>query len=361
MTSDQVKIGFVVSDSGPGHEALSSARAGVEARIGLVNAAGGINGREITYDWRDDGSSASVNVVATEELVRSEPVFGLLAVTTALDPSMDALEAAGIPVVGLAASPGWAKHRNMFSYSYEASPVTIGRYIQSLGGRKVAVLVAGAIDSVPETVAKYIAEMRAAGVNVVGSISYASAAESPSRVVQRIASLGADSIVGFTTAEEFAEIIQAARSAELRIVASVAQAVYDRALLPTFGPALAGVSAPVYFRPFEAGGEAMDRYRDAMARFAPETGVPERQFALLAYVYTDLFIQGLELAGACPTRAAFIEGLRKVTSYDAGGLIEPVSLRDNLGVQLSCYAFVQVSPAGNEFQVVQERVCADGK
>lgn len=360
VTADQVKIGFIVSDSGPGSEALSSARSGVDARIGLANASGGVNGRKISYDWRDDGSSSSVNMAVAEEFVRSASVFGLLAVTTALDPSMGVLEGAGVPVVGLAASPGWAGHRNMFSYAYGASHVTIGRYIRSLGGAKVAVVATGAADSVSETVANSIAEIRSAGIDVVGSISYASAAENPAQVAHRIANLGADSIVGYTTAEEFADIVQAVRSANMHIVASVAPAVYDRAILSQLGPALAGVSAPVYFQPFEAGGEAMERYRDAMARFAPQSWDPERQFALLAYVYTDLFIRGLELAGACPTRAAFIEGLRKITSYDAGGLIEPVSLRGNIGVPLNCYSFVQVGPEGNSFQVVQKRVCADG-
>ena len=41
----------------------------------------------------------------------------------------------------------------------------------------------------------------------------------------------------------------------------------------------------------------------------------------IGYLTADLFIKGLKVAGKCPTRESFISNLRKVTSYDGGGLL----------------------------------------
>ncbi|WP_407672301.1 ABC transporter substrate-binding protein [Parafrankia discariae] len=122
------------------------------------------------------------------------------------------------------------------------------------------------------------------------------------------------------------------------MAASISLTGYDPSLLPTLGPALAGVPIPVYFRPSEAGGAPIDRYRDAMARYAPQTAIPEQQFAMFGCICTDLFPRGLEAAGECPTRAGFISALRKVSDYDMGGLIDPVDLASNAGQPIRCNA-----------------------
>ncbi|ABW12375.1 putative Leu/Ile/Val-binding lipoprotein transmembrane [Parafrankia sp. EAN1pec] len=359
VTADQVKLGFVFSDSGTGSTAFSSARSGIDARIGLANEEGGIHGRRIVYDWRDDGNSPSQNARVTEELAQQESVFGLVTATTSIGGSLDTLATQGVPVVGLAL-PAWAKYQNFFSNLYEFSPQTLGRYIQASGGTKVAFVTTGASAITMENVARYKAIVESIGLTVVGTISYASASDSPTRIAGQLANVGADSILGFTTPDDFAAIMQAVRAVNLRLAVSISLAGYDRGLLPTLGPALAGVSFPVYFRPFEAGGAPIERYREAMTRFAPQAVFPEQQFAMYAYIYTDMFLRGLEVAGACPTREGFISALRGVTGYDAGGLIEPVDLRDIATKPLTCNAFVQISPAGDEFQVVRIRLCADG-
>ncbi|CAI7979069.1 putative Leu/Ile/Val-binding lipoprotein transmembrane [Frankia sp. Hr75.2] len=358
VTSDQVKFGLVFSDSGSGNQTLSSARAGVDARLGLADHEGGVNGRRPVYEWRDDAASPSQNAKAVAELVNVESVFGVVAITTSISGSIESLGSAGIPVVGLA-DASWKSHPNMFSNSYEMSPQTVGRYIQANGGTKVAFITAGASAFTASYVERYVSALQAMGLTMVGTVSYSSG-DSALRVAQQLVDSGADSLVSVTTPDDFASIMQAARSANAKLVSAVSLVGYDRGVLSTLGTALAGVSFPVYFRPFEAGGAAIERYRSAIARFAPELAMPEQQFAMYGYIYADLFIRGLEEAGACPTRESFISGLREVTGYDAGGLIEPVDLATNVGKPLECSAFVQVDPMGRIFQVTQERLCADG-
>ncbi|MCK9929836.1 ABC transporter substrate-binding protein [Frankia sp. Mgl5] len=359
VTSDQVKLGLVFSDSGIGSTALSSARSGVDARINLANAEGGIHGRRIFYQWRDDASSSSQNALATQDLVQQESVFGLVAATASLEGSLARLDAQGIPVVGIAL-PSWNRYRNLFSHLYMPSPGTVARYIQAHGGTRIAVVTTGTVALTMETITQYKNAFSALGLAATDPIPYTSSSDSPQRIVHQLAAIHADALIGFTAPEDLAEIVQAARAASLRLNVDVSLTGYDKALLPAFGQALAGVSIPVYFRPFEAGGPAIDRYRDAMTLYAPESIEPDQQFAMLAYIYTDLFLHGLDLAGTCPTREGFIKALRSVTDYDADGLISPVDLSTNSTQPLDCFAFVRVNSTGTAFDVVHQRLCSNG-
>ncbi|WP_347177148.1 ABC transporter substrate-binding protein [Parafrankia sp. EAN1pec] len=346
-----MKFGLLFSDSGAENQALSSARAGVDARIGLANQEGGVNGRRLVYEWRDDATS-SQNVKVQES------AFGVVAVTTSASGSVESLGLAGIPVVGLA-DTSWKIHPNMFSYSYETSPQSVGRYLQLNGGTRVAFVTTGSSASAVRYTERYASAMQSMGLTVVGTASYSSG-DSAVRVAQQLVGSGADALVGLTTPNDFASIMHAARTINASFAATVSLTGYDRGVLSTLGADLAGVSFPVNFRPFETGGPAIDHYRNAITQFAPELVMPEQQFAMYGYIYADLFIRGLEEAGVCPTRASFISGLRAVTGYDAGGLIEPVDLATIVAKPLECSAFVQVDPTGRAFQVTQERLCADG-
>nr|WP_242423531.1 ABC transporter substrate-binding protein [Frankia sp. EI5c] len=359
VSADQVKAGLVLSDTGVGSVAMSSARSGLDARIGLANAEGGVRGRQIVYRWRDDAGSPSQNAQVTKDLVDHESVLGIVAVTTALGGSLDETQARGIPVVGLAV-PSWAEYQNLFAYAYETSPQTVGRYILQGGGKKVGILVTGTAESVIQSANEYREDFEAVGLATAAPISYASSTDSPLQVARQLAAAGVDSLVGLTSAEDFAAVVKAAREAGPDLAVSVTLSGYARSLLPSLGPALAGVSIPVYFRPFEAGGDALGRYREAMNRYAPETTQPEQEFAMYGYLFADMFIRGLDLAGDCPTREGFISALRGVSDYDAGGLLAPVDLGANARQPLSCYAFVQVNPSGTAFGVARERLCADG-
>lgn len=359
VTSDQVKLGLVFSDSGIASSALSAARSGIEARIGLANAEGGVHGRRIVYEWRDDASSSSQNALATQDLVQQRSVFGLVAATASLEGSLDSLTEQNIPIVGIAL-PSWSRYSNLFSHLYMPSPETAARYIRARGGTKIAVVTTGTVALTTETITQYKKAFHALGLTATDPIPYTNSSDSPQQIVRQLAAIDADALIGFTAPEDLASIMQAARAANLHLDVTLSLTGYDKDLLPMFGQALAGVSIPVYFLPFEAGGSPIDRYRNAMSLYAPESVQPDQQFAMLTYIYTDLFLHGLDLAGSCPTRDGFISALRNVHDYDAGGLIAPTDLAANTAQPLTCYAFVWIDPATTAFEVVRQRLCADG-
>ncbi|CUU59290.1 ABC-type branched-chain amino acid transport system, substrate-binding protein [Parafrankia irregularis] len=355
---EQVKLGLVLFDSGAASAALASARAGVDARIGLANAAGGIHGRKVVYEWRDDAGDVSRNAVVGEQLVGREGVFGVLMMTGAYAGSRDTMLAHNIPVTGLQLWE-WAEDQNVFSERFQASPLPIGRYIQAGGGHKVGILTTGSAEATLAAGRVYKDALTSIGLAATEPISFVRSVDSPAQLAQRLANAGVDSLLGLTAPQDLADIVQAARAVALPLTSTVSLTGYDHGLLPGLGAKLAGVSFPVYTMPFEAGGAALDTYRGAMGRFAPEVADPDQQFALQAYIETDLFLRGLEAAGGCPTREGFIGALRRVSDYDAGGLIEPVDLGTTATVPLGCYAFVQITGTGDAFRIVRPRVCAD--
>lgn len=89
-----------------------------------------------------------------------------------------------------------------------------------------------------------------------------------------------------------------------------------------------------------------------MTRFAPETQDPNQSVVLGAYASADLLVHGLQTAGACPTRTAFITNLRATHNYNAAGLVPGgIDLGTNKGVPNVCLTFVTVNSAGTAFQL----------
>nr|WP_241832475.1 ABC transporter substrate-binding protein [Pseudofrankia sp. EUN1h] len=359
VTPNQVTLGFVYPASGGSSSPLSTARAGIDARIGLANEQGGVHGRRIAYQWRDDGGTPSVATVAVDDLVQRQQVFGLVTASATLGDSLNHLTSLGVPVTGISIEPAWAGRKNMFSFIYAASPAVVGQYIRAAHGTRVAVITGSDSAASSDATTAYLEGLRAAGVSTFETFPYTGIG-SPDQVARKIMTFGADALLGIVAPHDFGQVVQATRAAGAQLAVSVVLTGYDRSILASDGPALAGVSIPIFFRPFEAGGPAMQRYQSAMARYAPESGGTDQQFAMFTYINTDLLLRGLDLAGPCPTREGFISALRSVTAYDADSLVAPVDLSDYTGKPLSCHAFVQVSPDGASFQAVRDRVCADG-
>ncbi len=359
ITADQVRLGLLYPDSGPTASSLAAVRAGIDARLGLANEAGGIHGRKIVYDWRDDQGDPSANGVAARDLVEQRGVFGILEYSLATDGSAQYLAEHGVPVGGLATGDVWAKYRTMFSFSSTtgAATDTYGTFLRSQGGTKAILLRTALSAGVGNTSAKMTQSAQAAGIPVVGEIAYTANADSPASVARRIADSGADTLLTVINAPDLPAVLTAVRAAgvNLRVILSVSG--YDTQLLHDSGGALAGVTIPVFYRPFEAGGPAIANYRTAMSRYAPQVPNPQQELAMIAYIDTDLFLRGLTEAGPCPTREGFVNALNAVHNYDAGGLIQPMDLAHDRGKQTTCWSFVQANRTGDAFSVVRENLC----
>jgi len=365
--SDQIKLGVIYPDSGPLSGVLGPSRAGIEARIQEQNAAGGIHGRKIVYEWRDDAAEQGRNSQAARELVERENVFGILESTTASSGGADYLTEHNIPVAGLPSETLWAERNNMFAYSYvftEGSSVdTFGQYVQSQGGTKAAVIDSDLERISTDISSKIEASLAAVNIPIVPE-NFVFNANVPDarRLAERIKASGADTVIVILAAARAAEIMDALRAVGADIKVFLSPNGYDRSLLDDFGPRVAGLSIFVNYLPFEADTEAHRRYLDSMVTYAPELAAPDQEIPLVSYIFTDLFLHGLEVAGPCPTREGFIQALRAVTDFDARGLLPgKVNLTESFGQIASCYTFLRVNEAGNAFDLIPNPNVPDGR
>ncbi|WP_157910511.1 ABC transporter substrate-binding protein [Pseudofrankia sp. BMG5.36] len=364
VTREQVKIGFVLSNSGMAAGILQAVRSGVDARLGVANAAGGVHGREIVYGWQDDESDPRINLKVSSDLVDNQNVFGLLEMTGAVGGSAEYLNRQGVPVVGRAIEPVWSEYRNMFSY---ANPVsrnavsTFGTFAKSLGGTNAALVSIHAIEA-SRTLSDQLAQsLTSAGIEVVADLDYTPGASSPERVGQTIRDSQADVLLVTLAPQDAAAVRVGAVSAGSTPKVTLLPVGYDQKVLDQFGPGLAGTYVFLDMKPFEMDTPAHEVYRDAMARYAPELQPAEQDIALTSYITTDLLVRGLQEAGQCLTRDAFITNLRAVKDYDATGLLAaPVDLDASFGKPSTCYIFMRINPTGSSFDVVTpEPVCGN--
>lgn len=351
---ETVKVGLVYPDTGAYAALLTPVRGAVEARIGLQNDNGGVAGRTIELEWRDDAGDPGQNLSASQDLVENEDAFSVLQIGLAAAGAADYLEDKGVPVVGPATDSTWTTHRNMFSYSYgygDGNTVTtFGQYVAEAGGTKAFIVDDGATaggglgDSLELSA-------QSQQIQIVGREPFSPAVDSAARLAERIAASGADVVLGGVLGPSFAPVVQAVNAARLPLKAILGISGYDSGLLQQYGSGLAGMSVYLPYAAFESDSPAIQSMRSALQKYSPQLAVTDTEAAMQAYISTDLMIRGLEAAGACPTRASFLTGLRGVGDYQAGGLLPgPVDLERDFGRISPCYNFVKVDPTGQHFE-----------
>nr|MDT0663634.1 ABC transporter substrate-binding protein [Micromonospora sp. DSM 115978] len=354
-SADEIKIGLIYPDTGPVASSFVTARGGIDARLGRVNAEGGIHGRQVVYEWQDDQADPVVNAQAARFLVEQEDAFALLQATTAASGGAPYLTAASVPVVGLPTDEVWSTEPNMFGYTYivntGGSVSTFGVYARQQGGTKAVIL-----DSGLAAISSNIGNDLAASFESQGipyqKLEYSPTATSVQRIGQDIRNSGADVIAGAVDAADFADVLVAARAAGADIKVALATSGYRQELVTEYGRSIAGMAVYLVTVPFEADTEAHRRYLDDMALYAPGVFEPKQEVPFASYVTADLLVRGLEEAGPCPTREGYIEALRGIEDFDAGGLLPgPTDVGRSHGQISTCYTFVRVNDEGSAFEI----------
>ena len=349
VTPTTVKLGLIYPDTGLPEvtTAFKSVRSAVDARIGQQNANGGVNGRKIDLVWADDANDANVFRQVTHNLVDTDDAFGLIAATVQMN-SVNAtwLQNAGVPVTGIATSIEWSRHSNIFHYGNLFNPgasKVFGDYVSEQGGTRALVVIDPTVAVSANLASQFQPSLVNSGVKVVGTVGYSAGDANIERIAAQLVSSGADTLIGAAPADAFVDILVRARALGAKVDVALNAAGYSGSMLVEQGSRMAGVSVISSFA--AQGSAAMRAYETAVNTYSPELAEPTDSLAIGAYVSADEMIKGLQLAGACPTRAGFIQSLRKVTRYDAGGLIAPADL-SRPAMPARCENFIKVDAAG---------------
>ncbi|MBO0729095.1 MAG: ABC transporter substrate-binding protein [Acidimicrobiaceae bacterium] len=334
VTPTSVTVGMLTTLTGAGGSQDVNMPTGALARFALQNAEGGVNGRKVTMVVKDDQTSPTQDMTAAQLLIQ-QPVFGVLGVSPLLFASARTFNRAGLPVVGGGFDgQEWGQYNNMFTWAGAGSTAagtdphapqwtTEAQFIKDQGGTNAAAF-GYSISPSSSNAAKGLAKAApVVGIKLglldtsipFGTVNVAPLALQMKQKRVDAAELNMDANTNFA-------IITAARQAGVNLKVPLMATGYGQQLLND--PTTLAAAQNSYFlticQPVESHTAATQAMQSAMAKYEHFTGVPDFGWCY-GYVSADLMIKGLEMAGKNPTRKSFIDGLRTVTNYTAGGLL----------------------------------------
>jgi branched-chain amino acid transport system substrate-binding protein len=331
VTDKAVTIGYLYSGTGVAGSTYKDAGKACEARVKRQNAQGGVNGRKINAIIVDDKSSGE-NLTATKDLIDNKHVFAIVNNSSFGFLSYRTMLENKVPMIGSGADGDYyGKPGNESIFSATGAPfgvdITVdsfARILKSLGVKKVAAVAYGASPSSANTtklVQQYAVPsqgMEAAYTNT--AVDFGSTDVGP--IALGIKNSGADgAFLPLVESTNFA-ILQSLQQNGVKLKGMVLPTGYGQALLDS--PVLSSVTPNVVFTtgtaPVELETKSTKQLQSDLKKYAGLTGVPN--FGTTSgYLTCDLMILGLEHAGKTPTRDGFVAGLRKVGSWDGGGLL----------------------------------------
>jgi ABC-type branched-subunit amino acid transport system substrate-binding protein len=352
VTGGQIVLGNVSTMSGPVPGLFQGAVLGTQAFIAYQNSQGGVFGRKLKLDFRDDQFDTGQNRAATEDLVGKAFAF-LGSFSLYDDAGVDAIAKSGIPdlSVPLNASRGALKTNYAVAPSDTRGAPT-GPFLWFKNKYPDAVTHVGTLyGDIPS--AKISAQrFRAAAESVGWKFAYergfqATETDFTADVV-RMKSSGVKAVYLVSTDDK-----TTARIAKAMAQQGFKPDFFSANYMPTM-PALAGEAAENLYSasPFALfGGEDLSNpevklFSDWFQRVKP--GAEPDLFALYGWAEGRLMVKAMQEVGPKLTRTAMNAALAKITSFDAGGLIGdagPGNKRPSI-----CYVIAQIH--GGKYQRV---------
>ena len=217
VSKDGIRLGLLYPSTGSASSTFEGDRAGVDARIGMENARGGINGRKISYVWQDDQGTPAGNATLARQLVGQQDVFGIVETSTAEEGSAKELSQQGVPVVGLGSSTAWSRYPNMFTYLQLISDTAVssawGEIARAHGGTRAAVLGLALSTSAQQLSQALATSMNSAGIPTVYQNMQIDQTVSMDSLAAQIVRSGADTVTGLIPVELWSGLKTALRRA----------------------------------------------------------------------------------------------------------------------------------------------------
>lgn len=328
VTADSISIGNVAILSGPVPGFGRTSQAATQAYVDYTNSQGGVCGRQLKLITADDRFDSGANRAQTESLSSKVLAFvGGLSVVD--DGGAVALQGTNIPDVGIALSDGRIKLPNNFS----SAPIDLADggngFVPALKYYKSQGAVTGAVVWPGQPIARgraqgYVRDMQRAGLNVVYTAEVSVTETNYSGHAAQIQQRKADVVV---TALEVAAMASLAKALKQQgyqpKFAAYGPQAYGKQFLKLAGAAAEGTTINVAYDIFEnrAANPGIDTMLKWFSRSAP--GLDPDYFAIIAWSAADLFVRALRATGPRPTRDGVLAELRKVSKFDAGGILAP--------------------------------------
>ena len=335
VTDREVLVGQFAAFSGAAAELGNRMRVGIESHFKMVNAQGGVNGRQLKLVTRDDGYEPEKAKLAVKALIEEDKVFALIGsvgTPTGLA-AVPILTQAAVPLVGMFTGAQALReplNRQVFHVraSYFDETERIVQHLTTLGIKKIAVFYQNdaygkaGLEGVERALARRQLKTVATGTVERNSTEVAKAmntilAATPEAVVQ---------ISAYKSCAAF--IVQARRKGYGGQFFNVSF-VGSKALADELGDTGSGVviSQVVPF-PYIGSSALVREYQQQMT----QAGQKEFDFSSLeGYLTAKVFVEGLRRAGTNVTREKLIAGLESMREADLGGFMVRYSPTNHSG------------------------------
>jgi branched-chain amino acid transport system substrate-binding protein len=319
-------IGLLTDSTGLAASSDATSVKGLRAGIALAAS----EGYRIKYVTADTGTSPAGALAAAQKLVSQDHVFAVISVSSLTFSAAPFLRASGVPVIGSDQDgPEWLSYPNMFSVfgrqDATRASTTVGRFMKMEGATDVGTLGYGITPLSADAAKSYALSAKAAGLKVgYVNANFPFGSTNVEPVVLAMKSAGVNGMTPSVTTGTSLALITALKQAGVKMKVSLLPTGYGGDLYQAGSTAAQDAQGAYFYLIYEP----VEMHTAATARFQralrSSGSSDEPTFAeYLGYAGVDMFVRGLQRAGAHPSQAAFISALRTVHDFDAAGLLGP--------------------------------------
>jgi len=330
VTPKSVTVGNVSIISGPVPSLFEGAPVGVKAYFAMVNAEGGVDGRKLMVDSKDDAFSGQQNQTDTQAAINSD--FALVGSFSLFDGYGCAALASNtaVPDVSVTLDPGTNALPNDFSVQPLSGKGTLGpvEYYKKHYPKDMTVgAIISDVASAENQMAEQLAGMKSVGYKV-GYVDDVNPLQSDFTTdVINMKNAGVTAVdLGGVDWQDAAIFVENAATQNWHpgLIFSTGPVYADQFISHAGGPAATngiqiGQVYALYLGQDAKSVPAVKQF-DTWVKKVNPSWVPDL-YTLFGWASADLFVQALKAAGPHPTRGAVMAQLQKSTSFNANGLM----------------------------------------
>ncbi|MCU1462064.1 MAG: hypothetical protein JWO37_2139 [Acidimicrobiales bacterium] len=329
VTADTVTIGNVSTLSGPVPGLFQGAVVGTQAFVAYQNSLGGVFGRKLKLDIRDDQFDSGQNRAQTLDLL--DKVFAMVGSFSLYDDSAET-EMANVKLPDVGEALGEARKNSPLNFS--VNPVRPGAPTGAWNFFKAkfpgAVGAVGALYSdVPAATTAFNgakAAMQSVGYKIVYERGFQATETDFTADVVRMRQSNVKLVFNMADVKSVARVAKAMAQQNYKPDAYVSYGpAYDASLMPLAGPAAEGTlnitTQAMYLGEDASAVPEVALFDQWLQKVKP--GYKPDLYAAYGWASARMFAQALQAAGPKVTRGGIADALRKIDSFDSNGLIAP--------------------------------------
>ncbi len=338
VTDDAIHFGQIAALDGPAAQLGLGMQQGLLAAFAEVNNAGGINGRMLTLESRDDGYEPDRSIEQLNRMIAEDEHFALIgSVGTPTNLVLQPIATdAGFPLIGPFTGAGFLRNPDLGNVynvrgSYDAETEQwIAHLVDELNYSRIAILYQD--DGFGQAGLSGVNKaLDARGMSLIAEGTYTRNTTDVKDALLSIRDADPEAVVMVGAYKPIGEFIKLSRSFEFTPEFVTISFVGSQALADELWPEGAGVviSQVVPF-PWDNSLPIVADYQAALQ--ANDVNALFGFVSLEGYMVGRIAIEALKTAGDNPTREDFLAALSNIGTFDLGGIEITLGEDDNQGI-----------------------------